>query len=74
MKFQLTTATLLLVAGPALMAYTVYELYGTPYLCAMVMLWLCFVEYAVARAWWGDVQEARAAWRSETRTTWRNAP
>jgi hypothetical protein len=61
---QLMTGTLLLLAGIALMAYTVNSLYGMPYLCAAVMLWLTLVEYAVARAWWVDVQDVRAASRA----------
>lgn len=60
---QLTTATLLLVAGALLMAYTVYALYGMPYLCAAVLAWLTFVEYAVASAWWTDVQDFRSLTR-----------
>lgn len=60
MKRTVTAATLLLMAGAALMGYTVYALYGMPYLCAVVLAWTSFVEYAVARAWWTDVQEARA--------------
>jgi hypothetical protein len=60
MKRALTTATLMLMAGAGLMAYTVYALYGMPYLCAVVLAWTGFVEYAVARAWWTDVQDVRA--------------
>lgn len=56
---QITASTALLLVGAALMLYTAYTLYGAPYLCALVLAWLCFVEYAVARAWWGDLQEAR---------------
>lgn len=54
-----TAATLLFLATAALMTYTVYALSSTPYLCALMMCWLGFVAYAVASAWWGDLQEAR---------------
>lgn len=63
---SLTAATLLLLVGAALMMYTVYALYGMPYLCAVMLCWLGFVEYAVARAWWGDLQEVRVT-RQRTR-------
>lgn len=56
---QLAVGTVLLLAAPALMGYTVSALYGLPYVCACVLLWLCFVEYAVARSWWLDVCELR---------------
>lgn len=62
---QLTPATLLFLAGVALMAYTVYALYGMPYLCATVLAWVGFVEYAVIRACWADVQEVRAVARRD---------
>jgi hypothetical protein len=63
MKRQLAAGTTLLVAGASLMVYTVYALYGLPFLCALVMAWLTFVQYAVSRAWWQDVQEVRATIR-----------
>lgn len=47
----------LLLMGVALMVYSVNALYGMPYLCAMVLLWLGIVEYAVARAWWDDLRD-----------------
>jgi hypothetical protein len=46
------------------MAYAVNSLYGMPYLCAAVMVWLTLVEYAVARAWWVDVREVRRIQRA----------
>lgn len=60
---HLAVGTLLLLAGLALMGYAVYALYGMPYLCAVVLAWLCFVEYAVGCAWWVDVKEIRIARR-----------
>lgn len=63
MKRQLTAGTALLIAGAALFAYTVKALYGMPMLCALVLSWVCFVEYAIIRAWWADVQEVRATVR-----------
>lgn len=65
MKRQLTMGTLLLCAGLGLMAYTVKALYGMPELCALALCWVCFVEYAIVRAWWVDVQEARATVRRQ---------
>jgi hypothetical protein len=66
MKRQLAAGTTLLLAGLALMAYTVYSLYGAPLLCAVLMAWLCFVQYAVGRAWWQDVQEVRSTRKVRT--------
>jgi hypothetical protein len=64
MMRQLAAGTTLLLLGAALMAYTVYALYGMPLLCAVVLGWLTFVQYAVGRAWWQDVQEVRAVRRN----------
>lgn len=60
LRLQLTTGTLTFLACLALMTYAVLRLSGTPYLLAMVMLWLGVVEYAVVRAWWVDVRELLA--------------
>lgn len=64
MMRQLAAGTTLLLLSVALMAYTVYMLYGMPLLCAVVTGWLAFVQYAVGRAWWTDVQEVRAVRRN----------
>lgn len=60
---HLTGGMLLLLAGLALMGYTVYALGAAPYVCALVVAWLCFVEYAVAKAWWADLSERLAPGR-----------
>lgn len=60
---HLTGGTALLIAGLALMGYTVYSLGAVPYVCALVLGWLCFVEYAVARVWWDDLRERMAPGR-----------
>jgi hypothetical protein len=65
MMRQLAAGTTLMLMSLALMAYTIYVLYGAPLLCAVVMGWLCFVQYAVGRAWWEDVQEVRAVRRAD---------
>jgi hypothetical protein len=67
LRLQLTTGTLVFLAGVAMMVYSYFALQGMPYVTAMVMLWLCMVEYAVGRAWWSDVREAYEGWR-ERRT------
>lgn len=64
LQAQLAVGTLLLMAGGALMGYTYTTLYGMPYVCAMVMLWLVMLEYAVGRAWWEDAQDLAHARRS----------
>lgn len=53
-RTQLCVGALLLLGGALLMIYTVRSLYGMPALCAVVMLWLALVEYAVGRSWWLD--------------------
>jgi hypothetical protein len=64
LRIQLMTGVLVLLTGAAVMAYAVNSLYGMPYLCAAVMVWLTLVEYAVARAWWVDVREVRRIQRA----------
>jgi hypothetical protein len=64
LRFQFTFGTLLLLAGLATMAYAVYALSSAPYACAMALMWLCFVEYAVVRAWWLDAAEVYEKWRT----------
>lgn len=66
LRMQLTIGTFLLLTGLALAAYTVYSLSSTPYVCAMALLWLGFVEYAVARSWWVDVCEVQHSRRGRT--------
>jgi 4-hydroxybenzoate polyprenyltransferase len=66
MRLQVTTSTLLLLAGVALMVYAVYALQGMPHMYVPVLLWLCFVEYAVGRAWWSDVQDVYVARRARS--------
>lgn len=66
LRIQFTTGTLLLLAGLAMMGYSIYALKSAPYVCAAVLIWLCLVEYAVARAWWPDARELAAARRRPT--------
>lgn len=66
LRIHLTTGTLLLLVGLTMMAYTVNRIGDTPVVCVPVLAWLAWVEYAVARAWWPDAQEAYAAWRTRT--------
>lgn len=60
---QVTAGAMVFLAGIALMVYAVNALYGMPLMCAMVLLWLTLVEYAVGRAWWVDICEVRDARR-----------
>jgi hypothetical protein len=63
-RLQFTVGTLLLLTGLALMTFTVYALSSAPYACAAALMWLCFVEYAVAKAWLADVAEFYDEWRA----------
>ena len=59
MKRHVATGSFLLLMCVGLMAYTVTALREAPYACAVLLGWLCFVEYALGRAWWLDVKTVR---------------
>lgn len=54
---RLTPGALLLLTGLGLMGYTIYMLHGLPVLCAVVLLWLGFVEYVVVASWWNELMD-----------------
>jgi hypothetical protein len=54
---QVTSGTLLILAGLGLMSYSIYALEGIPYVYLPVLLWVTTVEYMLCRTWWEDVKE-----------------